>query len=330
MAKRIRLPNHKNAQRVLLVAGSAVSAILLYWLGSLLFPLQSAELSGRIELWRGGVREIDLGGLHGYVQDQCEKEGGETKTHCNCVALIHGLGDNALTFKRVLLVPPKGWTQLLVGESNERLKIYALDLPGAGQSPAPMVLSDYRARNLAARLKKSLASECRAWVVAGNSLGGWVASWLALDWREGVSKLVLLDSGGLKIQAKADTQAFTEPTVESLKELQRKLYFRPRPHPDYFWRAAMERMKTSTSRDVLSAQVDADRLDDKLPALRLPTIIVWGQNDGLLPRETGQIFHSLVRGSIYREIPECGHLPQKECPLAVVSALADAIRLGSM
>jgi pimeloyl-ACP methyl ester carboxylesterase len=282
------------------------------------FPLQIAEISNRYEFWKEGIQNVSSGGLHGYLADRCAGTLQQA-----CVALVHGLADSAETWKKILIWPANGWL--------EPVKLYAFDLPGVGGSAAPLdPRAGYRVRNQARKLREALAGACPKWVVVGNSLGGWVASWLALDWPEGVSRLILLDSAGLKSSADPkELEAFKDPTVATLKEFQRRAYYKGRPLPDNVWAAAVRRMRDSNAREVLEAQTPEDYLDGRISTLRRPTMLLWGAADQITPETQGKALQSLIPGSVWVEAPECGHLPQKECPLQVIRAIAKMIDFGA-
>jgi pimeloyl-ACP methyl ester carboxylesterase len=320
MRKKISFP-----RGVLAWALVPVIAGLIYWGLWFFLPLQTSELSSRFEFWREGVHEVESAGLHGYVRDTCHAAGGNTEGKaCSCVVMIHGLADSAMTWKKVLLWPENGWL--------EPVKLYAFDLPGSGRSPAPSDLSDYRVRKQAEKLRQALAPLCSHWIVVGNSLGGWVGAWLGLDWSEGVSKLLLIDSAGLKKSVSdAEIQSyFVDPTVDSLKEFQKRAYFKGRPLPDHVWSAVVTRMKQSNARQVIAAQTPEDDLDGRLPALRRPTMLLWGVEDRIIPLTTGKQMRSLIPGAIWQEAKDCGHLPQKECPLDVIRAIYNMVAYGAV
>jgi pimeloyl-ACP methyl ester carboxylesterase len=300
------------------MTGVGLSALLAYAV-FFFFPLQLAELSSRYDLWQAGVQGVRSGALQGFVQDHCE-----AKKDCTCVALIHGLADNALTWKKILLWPKNGWLM--------PVKLYAFDLPGTGASPAPKDPGrDYRVRNQARAVREALEPLCSRWIVAGNSLGGWVASWLALDWPEGISKLILMDSVGLKATSDpGELEAFRNPTVAALKDFQRRAYFKGRELPDSVWNAAAQRMRESNAREVLQAQTADDYLDGRMGVLRRPTLLLWGQADQLTPASHGLLLKAQIPGAIWMEIPQCGHLPQKECPLDVIRAIGKMADFGAV
>jgi pimeloyl-ACP methyl ester carboxylesterase len=295
---------------------------LIAWATIYFFPLHWASLSHRYEFWKEGVKEVESAGLHGYFADRCEGTIQKAR-QCTCVVMIHGLADDAMTWKKILLWPNNGWLK--------PVKLYAFDLPGTGGSKTPAKPSeDYRVRNQALALQKALAPLCPSWSVVGNSLGGWIAAWLALDWPEGVHRLILADSAGLKSGADPkEVDAFMSPSVESLKEFQRRAYFKGRPLSDSIWAAAARRMKSSNAREVIQAQTAEDFLDGRITTLRTPTLLLWGEADQITPSARGQEFKALMPGAVWQSVPECGHLPQKECPLEVIRAIARMIDFGA-
>lgn len=213
---------------------------------------------------------------------------------------------------------------------DHSLKLLAVDLPGSGLTAAPKDLSEYRVRKEAEKLRSILASLCPQWVVVGNSMGGWVATWLALDWPEGIRRLMLLDSAGLKKGSEANQDLLVKPSLESMKEFQKRAYYRPRFIPDWEWRVVLERIKMSHVSQIWQAQTEEDYLDTRLPALRRPTLLAWGKEDQVIPLSVGQQMRELIPGVLWREFPECGHLPQKECPLPVIQGIIDIVHYGAM
>ncbi|MGK5085652.1 alpha/beta hydrolase [Bdellovibrionota bacterium FG-1] len=290
------------------------------------FPLRVAELDTRWTFWRQDIQTVQSAGLNGYLQDGCAKAPADiTRSRgCSCVAMIHGLADTAMTWKSLLLWPPQGWTA--------PTRLVAFDLPGSGRSPAPSDVQEYSVRRQAARVKQALQGlrGCDRWIVVGNSLGGWVASWLALDWPEGVHRLILLDAAGLRegVSAADVHRFFVEPSVAALQDFQARAYFKGRKLPDSVWRAVVARMKQSNAKQVIEAQKPEDFLDDRLPALRKPTLLIWGAADRITLPSLGKRFQSLIPGAIWHEVPECGHLPQKECPLEVIRGIAQMMSFG--
>ncbi|MFH1723430.1 MAG: alpha/beta hydrolase [Elusimicrobiota bacterium] len=285
-----------------LMAASLAAAGGWVWL----HPLKAHSLHVRHLLWRGGARRVSVGGLTGFRKDTC---GGE-KT-CRCVALIHGLGDDATAWRRILVgdtesgPPPRGF------------RLYALNLPATDGSRPPEDMDGFRPRSQAKILRSALAEACPEWTVVGNSLGGWIASWLALDWPEGVKDLVLIGAAGLSDPSGASREAariLTDPTSEGLKALHGRTYYRPAKAPPRVWIELAERLRARKTTAVISSITNEDFLDRDISRLAIPVRIIWGEADKVVPVAQGKEFHRLIKGSVFTAVAECGHIPQKECP----------------
>ncbi len=172
----------------LLVFFGVVGLGLGFWVLPLLGQLETVH---RLKLDLEGVYEKTLeGGLHAWVRDIGLGQEGRS-----CLALIHGLDQNAMTWEKILLIPEKKWKEMGLVDP---LKIFALNLPGSGKSPPAKEKKEDQVRRQAQKLKEALALECPSWLVVGNSYGGWVAAWLAFLWPKGIHRLLLVDSLGLK------------------------------------------------------------------------------------------------------------------------------------
>jgi pyruvate dehydrogenase E2 component (dihydrolipoamide acetyltransferase) len=216
------------------------------------------------------------------------------------------------------------------------VKLIAWDLPGHGKTPEPVKNPDgelqLRAQLMAQRLLGATQQQgCgpnTIWV--GNSLGGWVSSWVALKRPDQVKGLVLVAPGGMKAQRVSSiaSEVLTEPTVESLKAFRQRAYAKPQPElPSWVWTAAVQRVKKSPVARVRAAQEPADDLDAPIHHLSVPTRVIWGKQDRILPLEKSVAFRNIPTTSLVKwtEVDECGHLPQKECPEPVIDAIVDAI-----
>jgi pimeloyl-ACP methyl ester carboxylesterase len=63
---------------------------------------------------------------------------------------------------------------------------------------------------------------------------------------------------------------------------------------------------------------DIDRLTDSYSRLDVPTMIVWGRDDEIVPLRVGRRLQQELPDAGLRIIPECGHAPQEECPERVL------------
>jgi pimeloyl-ACP methyl ester carboxylesterase len=287
------------------------------------FPMEIYELSNRFELWRAGVHEFHENGLSGLLRDACDPADPEARG-CTCVALIHGLGDEPMTWRKLLVAPKKAW--------SKPVKLYAIAMKRSEEFIPGDRPENYRARVQADTLANALAPICPKWVLVGNSLGGWISAWIALDGKLPVEKLVLVDSAGLRGDASTNTSAglFLSPTADHVREIFRRIYYKPLQIPEDAWGKITEHFVHADLGDILKAQTEEDFLDGRLQYLRVPTMVVWGAGDHLIPSSLGKEMRSMIPSSIWREIPECGHIPQKECPVSLIQGIDDMLRVGAM
>ena len=248
------------------------------------------------------------------------------------MVLLHGVGTSAGEWSWVL------------PELARSHRVYALDLPGYDGSFEP---PDYAPAFTASFIGSFLdAVGVESAVVVGNSFGGLVALHLALSEPARVSALILSDSAGLdrtvnpalatlsfpRMGQMATALAKTPPGAAQ-RALSRALLFFARP-----WQIPLKWVKDqyklaqlpnfteatlATLRSTVGPAGQREVLLDKLPRLQMPTLIVWGIEDRVIPY--GQAQDALVRlqkGSL-ELISNCGHLPHVEQPKRFVSILGD-------
>gem|GEM_PF-696901 len=323
----------------LLLAGAYGAAVRF-------FPLELSALSHRFEFWRAGISSLSMAvagtsapesaRIQGFERNLCSPAAGVKQAapgrECVCMLLLHGSGDQSTTWRKILLEPRESW--------RVPVRLVAVDVPGAGMSWSPEEARDLTARRLSdITLQSVLAhvprSECRAWMVVGNSHGGWMAAWAAVDHRERVNKLVLVDAAGLasQVDSTREVGALFDGSVEGLKEFQKRAYHAPRALPDPVWSAAADRLKKAREllpKGALELMLTQERLDTYLASIRANTLVVWGKSDRITPPEGGREFARLIPGAQLREAPDCGHMPQKECPAALMKALNEWVIYGAM
>ena len=66
-----------------------------------------------------------------------------------------------------------------------------------------------------------------------------------------------------------------------------------------------------------------ERLDAVISNLKAPTLIVWGEQDEMIPLSVGINLHELITGSTLKMIPQCGHLPALEKPAEFVRCVLE-------
>ncbi len=248
------------------------------------------------------------------------------------LVLLHGDGHTA-----------RSWLWAMPALAR-RHRVYAPFLPGFGITPNP---ADYSPTFFAGFLREFLDTLGigRAAVV-GNSNGGLVALHLALSNPQRVMALGLVDSAGLGREINAALAALALPglgqtainlTRTPVGTAQRVwLYVTLQ-----FWRSERvpkewleEQYRVPVVPGFLEATVGVkqailgpigqlDVLLDELPRLTMPTLVMWGVNDLVIPVHHAHAAVARLPKGQLALIPDCGHLPHLERPDQFVAALGE-------
>jgi pimeloyl-ACP methyl ester carboxylesterase len=225
------------------------------------------------------------------------------------VILVHGLGGDA-----------SNWAPT-IGPLAQKYRVIVPDQIGFGKSDKPLI--NYRVGTLVDfmdGLYKELKID-RASLV-GNSLGGWTVAAFALAHPEKVDRLVLVDAAGFAVTGDLDPKilnGLNPSTRDAVKQLLPLVFYNP---PQMFTSDAgldafFARRVTTGDGYTIQRFIDSimhgeDVLDKKLGAIKQPTLIVWGREDGLTPLAMGERFKKEINGSQLFVIDKCGHVPQLE------------------
>ncbi|MGH3167563.1 MAG: alpha/beta fold hydrolase [Trebonia sp.] len=160
--------------------------------------------------------------------------------------------------------------------------------------------------------------------VAGSSIGGWIAAELALAAPSRVSRLALIDAVGLASPEHpvADFFALTPA------ELAAQSWARPEGHViDFASMTDAQRAVFAGNRAALAAYGGPSMADPglraRLGSLAVPTVVVWGEADGIATPEYGREYAAAIPGASFRLLRGAGHLPQLETPEAVLDVLGE-------
>ena len=220
------------------------------------------------------------------------------------LVLIHGLGARG-----------EDWSPLIPSLAAHGFHVYVPDLLGYGRSPKPDVdysisLQEKTVVDFMQSLGISRAD------VGGWSMGGWIALKLTIDHPALVERLILYDSAGIYFPATFNADLFTPLDATGLNHLIAMLTPNPMPLPAFAERAAIRKLRANAW--VLDRSVDSmlggrDLLDFQLHRVQVPTLVVWGQQDTLIPLSVGESIHRRIPGSSLFVVQGCGHLAPAEC-----------------
>jgi pimeloyl-ACP methyl ester carboxylesterase len=221
---------------------------------------------------------------------------------------------------------------------SPHVRVITPDLLGSGLSDKPDI--EYRPDELLASLTGFMdALQIPQAIVAGHSMGAGVAIGLALDHPDRVSKLILIS--GLPPRV---LENLTNPTIKRALEtrapawlvslgnwlfgglmteriLKDIVYDPTQLTPSVLDRANRNRRRPGVMGPILrvgkTLPLWESRFAPRIGSITQPTLILWGEEDRVLPLAVGQQLHATIPGSIFVAIPRAGHIPQWEQPALV-------------
>ncbi|MCB5226958.1 alpha/beta hydrolase [Alishewanella sp. 16-MA] len=269
---------------------------------------------------------VDVAGMQLHLRDEGPR-GDPTP-----IVLIHGTSSSLHTWD--------GWVNAL---KDER-RVIRFDLPGFGLT-GPSADNNYSIENYA-RIVIALLDELQLEqvVIAGNSLGGNVAWATAVLYPQRIKKLVLVDAIGYPNQAQSVPIGFTIARIPLLNKLMeqvlprsviessvKNVYGDPALVTAELIDRYFELTTRAGNRQALSQrlrQTQTESLVNRIKDLKLPTLIIWGDRDRLIPPAMAVRFHQDIVGSQLVRFNRLGHVPQEEDPSSTVTVfkqfLADA------
>jgi pimeloyl-ACP methyl ester carboxylesterase len=250
--------------------------------------------------------------------------------------LIHGIGDSSDTWQPVL------------DELGRHHTIVAPDLLGHGRSEKPR--ADYSVAAYANGMRDLLSVlEIERATVIGHSLGGGVAAQFAYQFPERCDRLILVDSGGIGRSVSPFLRLATVPGIEALMPL---FGLAPVRAVTRFTAGVLRYLSTDLGRDTEELLAVFDALPDTssrtaiLRTLRsgvdwrgqvitmldraylaegMPTLLVWGRHDAVIPLGHGRLAHAALPGSQLEIFDEAGHFPHHSDPARFVRVVSDFV-----
>ncbi len=222
------------------------------------------------------------------------------------LVFIHGWGVNSEIFKSLYYF------------LRDDFNVYDLDLPGFGNMPIKkiMTLKDY-AEFVYEFLKKNQIEKP---IVIGHSFGGAVAVKLAILHPASISKLILVDASAVReprhqiilIKKVAD---FLKPLLpEKLRKLILKLLGYDKT--DYAQIESLELKETFKN-------VISEDLSPYFSLIKMPTLVIWGENDAVTPLTEGKLIAKFIPGAKLEIIKNTGHFVFLEKPKEFIKLIKE-------
>ena len=256
---------------------------------------------------RSLVAQTSAGTVHAY---DAKGTGAQT------FVLLHGMGTAATSY-----------TGLFFALRPHARRVLLLDLPGHGRS----VLDggSLSAATLADGIREALDGmlwEEERVVLFGTSLGGAAALRYALDRSPRVSRLVLVSPGGAPLSPGDLDELRRRFDVKTTADARRFFTLLMRNPPLYF-RLFEKGLAAQLGRPFIQRFLAGVSSDDffkkeELAALSVPTLVIWGKDDRILPRSSLDFYRTaLPAGTRFEEPEALGHSPHVERPGFLVERL---------
>ncbi len=262
---------------------------------------------------------VDIAGMRVHLRD----EGPHNDR--TPIVLLHGAASSLHTWD--------GWVE----ELAKTRRVIRFDLPGfglTGPSPDGNYSFDRYARLVISLVEKLGINRFH---LAGNSLGGNVAWYTALTHADRVEKLILVDATGYRYQSESVPLALRLAKFSVLKNITthllprgivshsiKNIYGDPtkvtEEQVDRYYELAL-RDGNRTNLAARFEQLPIGQWENSIRLLHVPTLILWGAKDRLVPPKYAHRFHQDIKGSQLRIFDRLGHIPQEEDPAATVEAV---------
>ena len=234
------------------------------------------------------------------------------------IVLVHGFGSEARF----------DWGNVLLPLAQHH-RVLAMDQIGFGASDKPFI--DYSIQTYVDFLGEFLRMlKVQEFTLAGESLGGWISALYTIEalasantGREALPKplqLVLSDAAGFSTEH-IGGRAMPIPIAGTLADAHGvAIVFHDKTRvTDAFvreaWAMKMKANDGFTERSIWgNPRVATEGVKDRIGEISIPTLVVWGGADELVPLEQGRAYAAGIPGAKLVVVPDCGHGPAIEKP----------------
>jgi pimeloyl-ACP methyl ester carboxylesterase len=236
------------------------------------------------------------------------------------VVLLHGLGASGASFYPV------------IGPLRRGYRVIVPDLPGHGWSRPPRGRGHLSFGELLDVAEAFVARiSPRGAYLAGNSMGGWIAAKLAARRPDLARGIALLNPGGPALNAEDWVdfgRVFSSEDAASARELLAAIFHRP-PLGAQLLSRDLRRLLRAPSVLALVGTLRAEDFlsEEELSQVDCPSVLIWGENDRLIPDGCRSFFLQKLPRVRYEPVPDCGHCPQLECPRRTAEILLELPRM---
>jgi pimeloyl-ACP methyl ester carboxylesterase len=236
-------------------------------------------------------------------------------------ALRRGQGSPVVLLHGMDTVNPNGpFLDLLA----RHLEVIAPSAPGFGNSPRPQDFDTiYDLVHLYLALLDQLPYE--KVTLLGLSFGGWLAAEVAVASCHRIANLVLVDPVGIKIGGREERDILDVFNVNPT-EVRRRSWADPANGPNYDGMTDEELVIHARNWEALCLYawhpyMYNPQLKQWLGRISVPTLLLWGDHDGVVTPDYGRAYAKLIPGAAFQLIENAGHHPEAEQPEQFVRAV---------
>ncbi|KKT16820.1 MAG: hypothetical protein UV98_C0021G0003 [Parcubacteria group bacterium GW2011_GWB1_43_6] len=198
------------------------------------------------------------------------------------------------------------------------------DLPGFGENQIiqrPWTINDYVEWAHGILQKNNLSRI----ILAGHSFGGSIAAKFSSKYPAMVEKLILIDSAGIrKRRLKKEIQKAIAHLLSRFCFLPFYGFFRKVAYRTLF--RTSDYLLTEGVMKETYLKVIGEDISDIFSKVSVPTMLVWGKNDGITPLRHAYFINKSISGSKLEIISGVGHNPHREAPETLVEKIVDFIK----
>ncbi len=253
------------------------------------------------------------------------------------ILCLHGLGANSYSWRH------------FIEPFSKNNKLILVDFRGCGESPKPTD-KNYSAKTHAEDIYNLIIEEdLKNLTIVGNSFGGGIGLMLAIrlskEAPERLAKLILIDAGAYKqfmprylkllrtfvgpamtraLPAKAAARFVLTASYYDRKKISNEqvvAYARP-----FSSREARHALLETTRQMVPS---DIDETIGKLGEITVPTLVLSGRQDRVVPLAAAELLHRAIPNSTLEVLEQCGHIPQEEKPEETIARISRFLATGN-
>ena len=262
-------------------------------------------------------------GISIHYEDQGQGQG-------QPLILLHGYGASTYSWRHVLPYFSKSY------------RVIAIDLKGFGLSDKP-VDGDYSVLEQSRMVYEFIrVHRLENVVLAGNSLGGAVSLLTYLmqsdQGTHHISKLILIDTASYNQDLPAFISILRVPIINELslyltssnfksRMILRKAFFdhskiteeMVATYGAYLSLPGASQALIKTAKQMLPSNLE--EISERYKSIDIPVLLIWGEKDKIVPLDVGRKLAGNIPNSKLVVVPNCGHVPQEECPTQAIEAM---------